>query len=109
MAVAAKPVLYTFPTTTDDLAPEWPGTPIGARNTITRQKGRTPVANKIVDATPGLFRRLLANSFEFIATSKQPVHSHDVVIHGPRVRAIPNSEHLIGYWRGNVYSPEERT
>jgi hypothetical protein len=91
------------------MAPEWPGTPIGAKNTITRQKGRTPVANKIVDATPGLFRRLLANSLEHIATSKQPVFSHDVLIHGLRVRAITNSEHLIGYWRDNWYSPEEWT
>ena len=106
MAVA-KPKLYTFPTSDDAMAPEWPGTPIGAKNTITRQKGRTPVGNKIVDATPGLFRRLLANSFQFIATSKQPVHSHDVLIHGLRVRAITNSEHLIGYWRDNWYSPEE--
>jgi hypothetical protein len=108
MAVA-KPALYTFPTSDDAMAPEWPGTPIGANNTITRQKGRTPVANKIVDATPGLFRRLLANSFQFIATSKQPVHTHDVLIHGLRVRAITNSEHLIGYWRDNWYSPEEWT
>ena len=109
MAAAAKPPLYTFPTSDDQLAPEWPGTPIGARNTITRQKGRTPVANKIVDSTPGLFRRLLANSLEFIATSKQPVHTHDVIIHGLRVRAITNSEHLIGYWRDNWYSPDEWT
>ena len=107
MAVAAKPTLYTFPTNDDPMAPEWPGTPIGAKNTITRQKGRTPVANKSVDATPGLFRRLLANSFQHIATSKQPVYAHDVVIHGLRVRAITNSEHLIGYWRDNWYSLEE--
>ena len=109
MADAGKPLLYTFPTSDDQLAPEWPGTPIGAKNTITRQKGRTPVANKIVDSTPGLFRRLLANSFEFLATSKQPVHTHDVIIHGLRVRAITNSEHLIGYWRDNWYSPDEWT
>jgi hypothetical protein len=108
MAVA-KPELYTFPTSDDAMSPEWPGTPIGAKNTITRQKGRTPVANKIVDATPGLFRRLLANSFQHLATSTQPVHTHDVLIHGLRVRAITNSEHLIGYWRDNWYSPEEWT
>ena len=105
--MTTTPELYTFPTTDDPLAPEWPGTPIGAANTITRQKGRTPVANKIVDQTPGLFRRLLANSIEHIAAGGEPVHSHDVVIHGLRVRAITNSEHLIGYWRDNWYSPEE--
>ena len=107
MVVTPKKDLYTFPTTDDVMAPEWPGTPIGAKNTITRQKGRTPVANKIVDDTPGLFKRLLANSFEFVAQSKTPVHSHDVVIHGLRVRAVTNSEHLIGYWRDNWYSLEE--
>ena len=107
MAANTTAPLYTFPATDDPIAPEWPGTPIGAANTITRQKGRTPVANKTVDQTPGLFRRLLANSAEHIATSGEPVHSHDVVIHGLRVRAITNSEHLIGYWRDNWYSPEE--
>ena len=107
MAANRTAPLYTFPATDDPIAPEWPGTPIGAANTITRQKGRTPVANKTVDQTPGLFRRLLANSAEHIATSGEPVHSHDVVIHGLRVRAITNSEHLIGYWRDNWYSPEE--
>lgn len=107
MAIASKPALYTFPTTDDPLAPEWPGTPIGAKNTITRQKGRTAVANKTVDATPGLFKRLLANSFEHIAAHRETVLCHDVVIHGMRVRAITNSEHLIGYWRDNWYSLEE--
>src|SRR5687768_4484169 len=89
------------------MAPEWAGTPIGAKNTITRQKGRTPVHDKTVDQKPGLFKRLLASSFEHIAGSKQPTHSHDVVIHGLRVRAITNSEHLIGYWRDNWFSPKE--
>lgn len=107
MAVAPKKELYSFPTSTDELAPEWPGTPIGARNTITRQKGRTPVHDKTVDAKPGLFKRLLASSFEHIATSDRPTFSHDVVIHGLRVRAITNSEHLIGYWRDNWFSPKE--
>ncbi len=107
MAVTTTPQLFTFPTTDDPLAPEWAGTPIGAANTITRQKGRTPVANKIVDQRPGLFRRLLANSAEHIATAKETVHSHDVVIHGLRVRAITNSDHLIGYWRDNWYSLAE--
>ena len=107
VAVASKPEIYTFPTSDDPMAPEWPGTPIGEKNTITRTKGRTAVANKTVDATPGLFRRLLANSFEHIATSGDQTYSHDVVIHGLRVRAITNSEHLIGYWTDNWYSLEE--
>lgn len=107
MTSAEQRTLYSFPTSDDPMAPEWPGTPIGARNTITRQKGRTPVHDKTVDAKPGLFKRLLANAYEHIATAKQPTYSHDVVIHGLRVRAVTNSEHLIGYWRDNWFSPKE--
>lgn len=99
--------LISFPTSDDPAAPEWPGTPIGANNTITRQKGRTPVHDKTVDAKPGLFRRLLSSSLEHLASSDRPACSHDVVIHGLRVRAVTNSEHLIGYWRDNWFSPEE--
>ena len=107
MAIAEKKDLYSFPTSDDAMAPEWAGTPIGAKNTITRQKGRTPVHDKTVDLRPGLFKRLLASSFEHIAGSKEPTYGHDVVIHGLRVRAITNSEHLIGYWRDNWFSPRE--
>ena len=109
MAVAAEKTLYTFPTTDDAMAPEWPGTPIGAKNTITRTKGRTLVHDKIVDDTPGKFRGLLASAFEHVATSGETTFSHDVVIHGLRVRAITNSEHLVGYWRDNWYGTEEWT
>lgn len=107
MAIAEKKDLYTFPSAPDATSPEWPGTPIGAKNTITRTKGRTLVHDKTVDAKPGLFKRLLANAFEHIATAKETTYSHDVVIHGLRVRAITNSEHLIGYWKDNWYGVDE--
>lgn len=107
MAIAEKKNLYTFPPAPDATSPEWPGTPIGAKNTITRTKGRTLVHDKTVDAKPGLFKRLLANAFEHVATSKETTFAHDVVIHGLRVRAITNSEHLIGYWKDNWYGVEE--
>jgi len=107
LAIAEKKDLYTFPTAPDPIAPEWPGTPIGASNTITRTKGRTAVFDKTVDGKPGLLKRLLASAYEQIATSGQKTHSHDVVIHGLRVRAITNSQHLIGYWKDNWYSLEE--
>jgi hypothetical protein len=107
VAIAEKKELYTFPPAPDETVPEWPGTPIGAKNTITRTKGRTLVHDKTVDSKPGLFKRLLANAFEHIATAKETTHSHDVVIHGMRVRAITNSEHLIGYWKDNWYGVEE--
>lgn len=99
--------LYSFPESDDPQAPEWPGTPIGARNTITRTKGRTAVHDKSVDQEPGKFRGLLASALEHIADSSDPTYSHDVVIHGLRVRAITNSEHLNNYWRDNWYSPQE--
>jgi len=43
LAIAEKKDLYTFPGAPDATSPEWPGTPIGAKNTITRTKGRTLV------------------------------------------------------------------
>ena len=107
MAIAEKKDLYTFPPAPDATSPEWPGTPIGAKNTITRTKGRTLVHDKTVDAKTGLFKRLLANAFEHVATAKETTYSHDVVIHGLRVRAITNSEHLIGYWKDNWYGVDE--
>jgi hypothetical protein len=107
LAIAEKKDLYTFPSAPDATSPEWPGTPIGAKNTITRTKGRTLVHDKTVDAKPGLFKRLLANAFEHIATATETTYSHDVVIHGLRVRAITNSEHLIGYWKDNWYGVDE--
>jgi hypothetical protein len=107
LAIAEKKALYTFPPAPDTTSPEWPGTPIGAKNTITRTKGRTLVHDKTVDAKPGLFKRLLANAFEHVATAKETTYSHDVVIHGLRVRAITNSEHLHGYWKDNWYGVDE--
>jgi hypothetical protein len=107
VAIAEKKELYTFPSAPDATSPEWPGTPIGAKNTITRTKGRTLVHDKTVDKKPGLFKRLLANAFEHVATAKETTYSHDVVIHGLRVRAITNSEHLYGYWKDNWYGVDE--
>jgi hypothetical protein len=107
MAIAEQKELYSFPSAPDASVPEWPGTPIGAKNTITRTKGRTAVANKTVDAQPGLFKRLLANAFEHMAKSEEKTFAHDVVIHGLRVRAITNSEHLIGYWKDNWFGVDE--
>jgi hypothetical protein len=107
VTIAEKKELYTFPSAPDATSPEWPGTPIGAKNTITRTKGRTLVHDKTVDAKPGLFKRLLANAYEHVATAKETTYSHDVVIHGLRVRAITNSEHLHGYWKDNWYGVDE--
>src|SRR2546427_1500662 len=107
VAIAEKKDLYTFPSAPDATSPEWPGTPIGAKNTITRTKRRTLVHDKTVDAKPGPLKGLPAMPFEPHATGKETTYSHDVVIHGLRVRAITNSEHLIGYWKDNWYDVDE--
>ena len=117
MATTAEKTLYSFPEGPTPEAVEWPGTPIAARNTITRTKGRTKVHDKTVDRKPGLLTRLLANATAAIvdagregtrsSNSGRSVYGHDVVIHGIRVRAVTNSEHLISYWRDNWYAVEE--
>ena len=109
MATTAEKLLYTFPSAPSPDADEWPGTPIGARNTITRTKGRTEIHEKSIDHKPGLLNRLLSSAMDHIARDpyRQEFYSHDVVIHGLRVRAITNSEHLINYWRDNWYSVDE--
>lgn len=88
---------------------EWPGTPIGASNDLTRTKTRTAVHDKSVDDKPGL-RDALVNAAVAHLTRRagnEEVYRHDVVIHGVRVRATTNSPHLYDFWVDNWYSPEE--
>ncbi|MGH9455437.1 MAG: hypothetical protein ACRD2O_15870, partial [Terriglobia bacterium] len=108
----ADDTLYTFPPAPADGLAEWPGSPLGVSNTITRTKGRTAVHDKTVDATPGLLEKLLKSARDHMAvieSQRAPgaVHHRDVVIHGIRVRAITNSDHLHDFWADNWYSPEE--
>ncbi len=102
-------LLYTFPPAPAPDLTEWPGSPMGLSNTITRTKGRTAVHNKTVDATPGLYERLLKSAFDHVNRigGIEPAFTHDVVIHGIRVRATTNSAHLYDFWVDNWYSPEE--
>ncbi|HKS97297.1 MAG TPA: hypothetical protein VJV74_14340, partial [Terriglobia bacterium] len=101
--------LFAFPEPPAPGLAEWPGTPIGLSNTITRTKGRTAAHNKTVDATPGLLDKLLRSVEEHVRRieGKQPVFEHDVVIHGIRVRATTNSPHLYDFWVDNWYGVEE--
>ena len=101
--------LFVFPEPPAPGLAEWPGTPIGLSNTITRTKGRTAVHNKTVDATPGLLEKLLRSVEEHAKRieGKQPVFEHDVVIHGVRVRATTNSPHLHDFWVDNWYGVDE--
>jgi len=108
---AVKPkeeVKYTFAPPPFASAVEWAGSPIGAFNTITRTKGRTKLHDKVVDKTPGKLEKLLNSATNAIRQSKpQNLLQHDVIIHGIRVRAMTNSQHLFDYWVDNWYSVSE--
>ena len=101
--------LYTFPPPPAPGLSEWPGTPIGVSNTITRTKGRTAVHNKTVDATPGLLEKLLESADRHLKRigGNDAVYQHDVIIHGVRVRATTSSRHLYDFWTDNWYGVEE--
>ncbi len=98
---------YVFPDPPGEDEIEWPGTPIGLSNVITRTKGRTKVHNKSVDRTPGLLESLLESANRKQMEEPENAHSRDVVIHGIRVRATTNSPHLLDFWIDNWYSPAE--
>lgn len=101
--------LYIFPPPPAPGLSEWPGSPMGVSNTITRTKGRTAVHNKTVDATPGLLAKLLRSAHDHLdgIAGKETICQHDVMIHGIRVRATTNSPHLYDFWVDNWYSPNE--
>ncbi len=101
--------LYTFPPAPSPDAIEWPGTPIGAGNCITRTKTRTAVHDKTIDRVEGR-RDALVNAAVAHITKRaahESLYLHDVIIHGIRVRATTNSPHLYDFWVENWYSPEE--
>jgi hypothetical protein len=109
MAQSSKDGLFFFPPAPESDAIEWKGSPIGLGNTITRTKGRTPVNDKALDRRPQQRERLVAKARRFAeeAASRGRLHEQDVVIHGVRVRALTNSEHLADFWADNWFSPEQ--
>jgi len=108
MAIADKEP-FTFPASDDPEAVEWSGAPIGAANVVTRTKSRTGVHDKAIDAKPGRYEELLGSATRYMgsAAGKQDTRIHDVVVHGIRVRAHTNSDHLIDFWVDNWFSPDE--
>ncbi len=100
---------YTFPPAPTADAIEWPGTPLGAGNTITRTRGRTAVHDKNLDRSPRRRDELVAAAQAHLRArgDGEPAFVHDVVIHGVRVRATTNSPHLYDFWVDNWYSPLE--
>ena len=101
--------LFTFPAPSDPNAVEWPGTPIGEANVLTKTKARTLVSDKAVDAKPGRYEELLGSALRFMesAEGKATTRVHDVLVHGIRVRAHTNSDHLIDFWVDNWFDPAE--
>src|SRR5581483_8505683 len=105
--VTAQPTLdYSYPPEPGD-AVEWPGTPLGLSNTITRTKSRTKLYDKTIDARPGMREDLLNSALQWMTDHPGQTAAADVIIHGVRVRAYTNSPHLIDFWRDNWFSPEE--
>ena len=101
--------LFHFPDPSDPAQIEWTGTPIGAANTLTRTKSRTLVHDKAIDAKPGRYEELLGSATRYMdsAAGKAATRVHDVMVHGIRVRAHTNSDHLIDFWVDNWFSPDE--
>jgi hypothetical protein len=101
--------LFTFPAPSDPSAVEWAGTPIGEANVLTRTKARTTVSDKAVDAKPGRYEELLGSALKYMesAEGKAKTRVHDVLVHGIRVRAHTNSDHLIDFWVDNWFDPAE--
>ncbi|MCC6177019.1 MAG: hypothetical protein IT305_17045 [Chloroflexi bacterium] len=101
--------LFTFPEPAAADAVEWPGTPIGAPNVLTRTKSRTATHDKTIDAKPGRYEELLGSATRYMESAEGKLHTqiHDVVVHGIRVRAHTNSDHLIDFWVNNWFDPEE--
>ncbi len=101
--------LYTFPSAPFPDAIEWSGGAIGGGNVVTRTKTRTAIHDKSIDRIEGRRDALVDAAVAHITrcAGREPLFRHDVIIHGVRVRATTNSEHLYDFWVDNWYSPEE--
>jgi len=99
--------IYPVPSSPNSI--EWAGTPMGKSNTITKTKSRTTVYDKTIDEKPGRREELLNAVTNYLATAgkKADIFTHDVVIHGIRVRALTNSPHLAEFWKENWYGVPE--
>ncbi|MCH7760869.1 hypothetical protein IIA15_05630 [candidate division TA06 bacterium] len=103
----SRETLYTFPPPPSPEMEEWPGSPLGMTNIITRIKGRTKFHDKTIDKIPGRRDELVKAAQDHLKRSGEKSYEHDVVIHGIRVRAVTNREHLYDFWVDNWFSSEE--
>ena len=107
MLKTQQEVMYSFPVAQSEKTMEWKGTSIGKSNLITRTKSRTKINDKTIDERPSFRESLMDSVARFLAANKEQTYIYDVIIHGLRVRAITNSQHLMDFWKENWYSPEE--
>ena len=99
---------YIFPSSPYPEGIEWPGSPMGISNTITRIKARTAIHDKTIDKEERKRDKLVTTAINHLKNHPKERHyQHDVIIHGVRVRAHTNKDHLYDFWVDNWYSPEE--
>ncbi len=100
---------YSFPDAPAG-AEEWSGTPLRGStsvNCITRLKGRTQQHDKTLDDRPVERDELLRWAHEHTSSLGAAARVIDVVVHGVRVRAITNSDHMAAFFEINWFSPDE--
>ncbi len=98
---------YYFPPGPGGDAAEWAGSPIGIQNVVTRTKGRTSVHDKTLDNDLRKRDQLMARVRSYMDENGKSLYQQDVIIHGVRVRAITNSEHLRDFWPDNWFNVEQ--
>ena len=60
---------FFFPDPPEPDQIEWPGTPIGEANILTKTKARTLVSDKAIDAKPGRYEELLGSVTRYMASA----------------------------------------
>jgi hypothetical protein len=107
LAQQAKELGYHWPPPPAPDSIEWSGTPIAVSNVVTRTKSRTALKDKTLDKDPAYRDALIGRAQGYAAAQGDSVRTHDVVIHGVRVRAFTNMPHLYDFWTHNWFAVDE--
>jgi hypothetical protein len=107
VAEQAKEPGYHWPPPPAPDSIEWSGTSIGVSNVVTRTKSRTALKDKTLDKDPAHRDALIGRAQSYAAAQADSVRTHDVVIHGVRVRAFTNMPHLYDFWTENWFAVDE--
>jgi hypothetical protein len=99
---------FGFPAPPRPDAMEWPGTPIGTGNVITRSRRPAAARDAAVDRVEGRRDELVGAAVEHIVERARtgPVWIRDAVIHGVRARLVTDSPHLQEFWTANWHGPQ---